>query len=753
MGSATPNGHAMTSSLEEDVTSSDQDWRSTLRFSYSNRATFPIELFLSIVEFEASATSMDDKSILRFVVNHLDDASASHKTALMADWDEARSFLMKEYGSHQEATTVEQKVELLNSLTKGRHENGQHYLIRVRYVANLIQSSELCQCPDASEEWAKVLFWFGLHGTDQAIGNHQSTPSDLEEFAESLNLSQKSESQPDDSIEENHGTPEEAVLDIEIKTEEEGGGAEQENMEEEDPDFVLDFDDGDVRGSSEDEENKDYKPGVPVSPIKLRITRSQGPAASEVHAKREYNKKPKQCKECHLSFKTNDQLRHHVSAEHKEKVTCQICNESVVKAKFWKHTKDKHKGMKLKCDKCDMELPSVPKLRRHIASFHESDLYKKIEMRAAEGKVVIEKNPVSTEPSSPMLPVVYSPKHRSETTSYRCAVCAEVIKGQTEFAQHVITQHDGKRFKCDGCEYTSNKKQCVFDHRLKLHGQATKGVTIYHCKIDECKFKTVEPVAFNTHLNMVHEKTEVFSCQVCSKDFFSNATLKWHIEGVHMGIKRFKCDQCDVQCYDRRSLKLHMDTHLADEDREKLVCDECGSSFVNIEGLKSHIRRVHRAEKNVQCPHCPDKWFFSKSRLMVHLRGVHQEDKRFVCPHCNRGFSNNYTLNCHINVQHLKVKSFRCKLCNTFFSKASNLTYHIGIKHLGFSSDDAKANRELARQHEAYEVIGRENNQPRKPGRRSNTTGGQSTKTNVDFKSEVIPLEGSTSALEDPLKT
>ena len=71
----------------------------------------------------------------------------------------------------------------------------------------------------------------------------------------------------------------------------------------------------------------------------------------------------------------------------------------------------------------------------------------------------------------------------------------------------------------------------------------------------------------------------------------------------------------------------------------------------------------------------------------------------------DRRFSNKYHLESHIQTAHLKIKSFKCKVCNTLFSKAVNLTYHIGVKHLGFTAELAKANRHLARAHEAYEVL------------------------------------------------
>ena len=54
---------------------------------------------------------------------------------------------------------------------------------------------------------------------------------------------------------------------------------------------------------------------------------------------------------------------------------------------------------------------------------------------------------------------------------------------------------------------------------------------------------------------------------------------------------------------------------------------------------------------------------------------------------------------------HMNFKPFKCKICNTPFTKSSSLEYHIGVKHLGFTAELAKANRKMARAHEAYEVL------------------------------------------------
>ena len=71
----------------------------------------------------------------------------------------------------------------------------------------------------------------------------------------------------------------------------------------------------------------------------------------------------------------------------------------------------------------------------------------------------------------------------------------------------------------------------------------------------------------------------------------------------------------------------------------------------------------------------------------------------------NRNYPDKKELELHVMNAHMNFKPFKCKICNTPFTKSSSLEYHIGVKHLGFTAELAKANRKLARAHEAYEVL------------------------------------------------
>ena len=244
-----------------------------------------------------------------------------------------------------------------------------------------------------------------------------------------------------------------------------------------------------------------------------------------------------------------------------------------------KHIKKFHKGNTLSCTTCGEKVKNQTQLERHVRLFHQDDRGKEVDQWAAEGKITVDKHPPKTEPLSLIEPVTLEERTKERRVQFQCAICKEVIAGSSEFSVHIKKVHDGKRFTCDLCPYASNKALCVYDHRLKIHNVISGNWTVYQCNIESgeqmqpCRFKTVCLFAISTHVRQTHLRRNEYKCQVCSKVFYSNGTLKMHTETVHMGIRKFPCPKCDIQCNDQRGLDTHMQTHLALEDRQTFVCE------------------------------------------------------------------------------------------------------------------------------------------------------------------------------------
>ena len=107
---------------------------------------------------------MDDAEIVTHALSNI-DASECIGTELDLNrlkslaWADLKTHLVKLF--HTKADTGDM-VNLLGSLNKSPEENCFHYLLRVRYVVNLILESVPCLCTRSSDTWERLLFFSGL---------------------------------------------------------------------------------------------------------------------------------------------------------------------------------------------------------------------------------------------------------------------------------------------------------------------------------------------------------------------------------------------------------------------------------------------------------------------------------------------------------------------------------------------------------------------------------------------------------------
>ena len=96
--------------------------------------------------------------------------------------------------------------------------------------------------------------------------------------------------------------------------------------------------------------------------------------------------------------------------------------------------------------------------------------------------------------------------------------------------RHILAAHDGKRYKCMGCELTFTDKQYV---------------------------------------------------------------VKQHIKTAHEDTK-FNCHKCDKVYSQSGNLRIHLEWHDLKENGLMIKCKECQKKFSNRENFNSHIYRFHR---------------------------------------------------------------------------------------------------------------------------------------------------------------
>ena len=102
---------------------------------------------------------MADAEIATHALSKIDASELDLNQLKSLAWPDLKTHLVKLF--HTKAETGDM-VDLLGSLNKSPEDNSFHYLLRVRYVVNLILESVPCLCARASDTWERLLFFSGL---------------------------------------------------------------------------------------------------------------------------------------------------------------------------------------------------------------------------------------------------------------------------------------------------------------------------------------------------------------------------------------------------------------------------------------------------------------------------------------------------------------------------------------------------------------------------------------------------------------
>ncbi|XP_052747998.1 PR domain zinc finger protein 1-like [Galleria mellonella] len=130
--------------------------------------------------------------------------------------------------------------------------------------------------------------------------------------------------------------------------------------------------------------------------------------------------------------------------------------------------------------------------------------------------------------------------------------------------------------------------------------------------------------------------------QNCNKTFSNMTLLKAHIRKIHCA------------------------------DRNRYICDQCGSGFPAVYLLRRHTA-VHAGER-VQCPVCK-KSLSARTNLSTHLRS-HADTRTHECGVCHKRFVRKCTLNAHVKFVH-RVGELNCDKCDDTFTSRIELRRHV----------------------------------------------------------------------------
>ena len=287
----------------------------------------------------------------------------------------------------------------------------------------------------------------------------------------------------------------------------------------------------------------------------------------------------------------------------KEKVTnirCSECNHPPFKTQGQrlKHHKEKHPDTTIfKCNDCSYGTNYLPNLNSHISSLHEQKLLQcsKCEystfwnqsllahMRSVhlvfqrESKYLTGKKFICDDCG---LSTLYKPLYEAHKAAPNCNVApistnralrrkkpensGPSLRGPTEQSRNIFrsdciprarkqySEENSKKFKCDKCTFSSDKKGIVKTHTQNIHEKIS-----FKCEIGDCNIKYRTKYNLKVHVDSFH-KGITFDCVICSKKYPSIETLKYHTKETHERVYDVKCQKCDFVTYYQKALQKHL---------------------------------------------------------------------------------------------------------------------------------------------------------------------------------------------------
>ena len=265
--------------------------------------------------------------------------------------------------------------------------------------------------------------------------------------------------------------------------------------------------------------------------------------------------------------------------------------------------------------------------------------------------------------------------HTERQRNVGCRTCPDMFVSVSERKQHEKTHIQEKELKCPSCNYKTS-----LSANLKLHTRIHTKERPFQCK--QCDFSSASGGTMTGHVQRIHTKIELVSCQLCLKEV-KQYTYKRHMSEYH-GDPKFKCYACE-KMFKRLSHKyLHEATHENPTSsspktvriKKRVKCPACEKFFKGAENLTSHKLSVHTTEKPHKCLICP-KLFPTRNERNMHAR-IHLE-QILHCSICNKQCPNKPSLVRHTRSVHNR-DTFDCQICGQKFRSAGGFKYH-NIQH------------------------------------------------------------------------
>ncbi|ODM90803.1 putative zinc finger protein, partial [Orchesella cincta] len=403
------------------------------------------------------------------------------------------------------------------------------------------------------------------------------------------------------------------------------------------------------------------------------------------------------CSKCPAQYIEKNELRKHLQLHENSSegcTKCEICGWLVRTRVLGRHKSDHHgkdseknkkstihpkKSVSLDipyyCSYCQMIYTSLGQLQKHFLTFHVDK----------EGFLYCGEEECSEKFESKQLLKFHmdkahpdknpAPPEETEQGEQSCQHCQTVFASKMEVDYHIAVKHRDILLTCTTC----NIKFSSY-HFYRKHMETTR----------------------------IHATTKGFSCELCGRSFYSGLRLNYHRRQVHyaeLGLDPCQCPECGLILCESSTLKTHI--KMVHRQEKNYSCEYCGKAFSIPQMLKVHLKRFHEGPLGAQelpegkhyrvevgesqekiwlCELCPVK-FLAMSQVRKHLLSAHYYELKYICEGCGRRFCAAMGLHHHRkSCEGLKEggtpgEKFTCDVCPKTFQTSDQRHLHERRRH------------------------------------------------------------------------
>ena len=297
----------------------------------------------------------------------------------------------------------------------------------------------------------------------------------------------------------------------------------------------------------------------------------------------------------------------------------------------------------------------------------------------------------------------YEAFKRDRKVVFSCKHCDMKSNNKSIIAQHERGVHDGIKYKCNICEYSTAQSFHLMRHKqLEHEGNSAHDLKeVSHnglgkiCRICDAKEKMPNTRQHYRKYHLV-SSLDRYPCTVCWEWFNTEIDMMDHMIYHRENPKQLYCNICPHRCSAKFSNKIYrsmqtkdgtripvgqqsMREHLKEHDVVP-QCDLCGKSLKHRQALKSHIEYVHMKDKHHTCNQC-GRMFQLENRMREHIITYHtvQTNLNFNCQKCDKIYETKHQLKNHQSFH--RPKSYTCEVCALTFRDKTMLKRHLMALH------------------------------------------------------------------------